>query len=245
MKFAVNEAHTSGTVQNILLHLFSENLTYRHSGGFNKISIRAVRSEYSGLYMTFGALLAAVMAGLLMRAFVPESLYLSLNSNIFTAVRKIFMNGLKVCAVPIVFCSIAVCIADAGSLSGLRKIGAHLMKCVLAVLVGSAGASTGAVLITKFLNEINGMFMRITRYFMHFVPLGLLLAILAGLAVMNVIVCLAVKFVAGLKPSVLYKKSLPVIITAFTTCSSSAALPGAGLVSKLENELDVEVYSQP
>ena len=264
--------------------------------------------------MTFGALLAAIIAGLALRAFVPESVYMSLNDNIFTTIRTIFMNGLKTCAVPIVFCSIAASVADAGNLSGMQRSGVRLMKwfllgqivavfvgfgvvmlfgtgkgaglaasssvqagasvmsakdtiiglipdnllrpflegnmlqlIILAVLVGMAAGSTGAEVITKTLNELNIIFMRITSYFMSLIPLvifcsiasiiittgldtllsllGLLLTMWAGYAVMNIVYCLAVKFAAGLSPATLYRKSLPAIITAFSTCSSNATLP--------------------
>ena len=310
----VDDNESIEAIQNILLRLFSPNLRYKHSRNFNAIRIRAVRSEYSGLYMTFGALFAAIIAGLLLRAFAPESVCMSLNDNVFTTIRTIFMNGLKTCAVPIVFCSIAASVADAGNLSGMQRSGIRLMQwfllgqiaavCVgfgvvmlfgtgkgaglvatssvqagasvmsakdtiiglipdnlirpflegnmlqliiLAVLAGMAAGSTGAEVITKTLNELNIIFMRITSYFMSMIPLvifcsiasiiittgldtvlsllGLLLTLWTGYAVMHVIICLAVRFVAGLSPVTLYRKSLPAIITAFSTCSSSAALP--------------------
>ena len=42
---------------------------------------------------------------------------------------------------------------------------------------------------------------------------------------MNAIFFLLIKFSAGINPLIMFKKSIPVMITAFSTCSTSAALP--------------------
>ena len=81
------------------------------------------------------------MTGLVMKMFVPENVCMFVNDNVFASVRTIFMNGLKMCAVPIVFCSIAASASDVGSLSGLKRTGTRLMSWflimhVIAVIVG-------------------------------------------------------------------------------------------------------------
>ena len=123
------------SIRNILLRSFSQNLRYRHSGKHNIITIRAVRSSYSGLYAVLGALISAVIAGLLMRAYVPEGVYMSVNDNIFVPVRTIFMNGLKLCAIPVVFLSIASCMADSGSLSGIKRTGGKILSFFLSTQI--------------------------------------------------------------------------------------------------------------
>ena len=301
-------------IQKLVLRSFADALRYKHSRHFNKITIKASQSNYSGLYKTLTSLALAVITGLAAKLFLPESVYMPVNDNILAAVKTIFMNGLKMCAVPIVFFSIASTVSDMGNLSGLRRAGIRLLRwfgmmkaatvivgfgiagllgtgkgagfhavsassvnagdfqimnmlinlmpenivrpflegnmlqlILVAFLAGVAAASTGAEIMIQLFNEINRIFMRITSYLMKFMPLvifcsitsmiittglntiltilGLLLTLWAGYILMNVIYCLALKFFAGLNPAQLYRKSVPTLITAFTTCSSSASLP--------------------
>ena len=243
-----------------------------------------------------------------------ESVYMPINDNFLAAVRTIFMNGLKMCAVPVVFFSIAASASDLGSFSGLRRTGMRLLRwflvmqviaviigfgivgllgtgkgagfivqsassssaksvsfidtlvhlipenidrsfvegnmlqlIVVAFLAGAAAASTGAKIVIQAFNELNRLYMKITAYFMKFMPLlifcfitstiittglntilsvaGLLVTLWAGYLLMNAACCLAVKFLTGLNPAHAYRKSLPALITGFTTCSSNACLP--------------------
>lgn len=126
---------TAEAIRNMLLRSFSQHIKYRHSGSYNIITIRAVRSSYAGLYVVLCAMLCAVICGLLMRAFVPESVYMSVNDNVFVPVRTIFLNGLKLCAIPLVFLSIVSCMADAGSMSELKHTGSRILAFFLSTQV--------------------------------------------------------------------------------------------------------------
>ena len=305
---------TAEAIQNILLRSYSQYINYKHSHGYNIITIKAFLGNYSGLYKTLTALILAGLTGILLKSFAPESLRSVLNDDIFMPVRTLFMNGLKMCAVPIVFFSIASSVSDIGSFPGLKKTGFRLITwfavmqvlavvvgfgvvilfgtgkgaglqsgqvisqsaampsfaaaitglipdnlmrpffegnmiqlIILAFLCGTAAASSKAKSIITAFNDLNRLFMKATGYFIKFMPvvifcsiasvvittglntilsvLGVLMTLLAGYAVLNIIYCFALKFYAGLSPIQLYKKSLSVIITAFTTCSSNACIP--------------------
>ena len=303
-------------MQNIFLSSFSPNINYRHSGKFNIIHIKAVRSVYSALLRTLGALLSAVITGILLRMYAPENMCMFLNSNVFEVIRDVFMTLMKMCAIPVVLFSTALCLGDIGSISSFRKAGSKLMSSflmsqiigvtvgallvmifktgsgsnlaavssvvqdagtlefsfrdivmsfipenivepitstnmlqlmVLSVLLGFAMGASGAKIIRTVFHELNNIFMKMTEFFMGLIPLvvfscvasmiitagaktilsaaGIFCTTMCGFAVMNIIYCLLVKFTASLNPFTMYRKSLAAIITAFSTCSTSAALP--------------------
>ena len=301
-------------IRNIVLRSFSGNIRYRHSGNLNTVRIKAVRSSYSGLYQTLAALFLAVVSGVMLRNVAPASVCASVNNNILDPIRTVFLNGLKMCAVPIVFFSVVSCIADMGGLSGIKRTGGKLFRyfavsliiglsvglclmyifrpgegvnlvatsaetvqagtvsfigmlvnlvagnvirpflegdmlqiMVLAFFVGLAISLTDAKILRKVSSELNMTFMKITEIFLYLTPLvmfcsaasmiitagagtlvsaaGITLTQIFGHAVIVVIVCLAVKFRAGLNPFTMLRKSAPMLATAFSTCSSVAAIP--------------------
>ena len=304
------------SIRNMLLRSFAQNLSYRHSGNYNIITIRAVRSSYSGLYMVLCAVVSAVVTALLMRAFAPESVYMSVNNSVFVPVRGVFMNGLKLCAIPVVFLSIASSMADTGDLSGIRHTGGKILGfflmtqvialmiglglmlifrvgegagltmppsvnaqaesvslrdtlvniipsdivrpflhgnmlqlIALAVILGVCAGLSGAKSVTHIFTELNGIFSKAMSLFLKMIPLvifcsiaslilttgmqtlfsvlGMLLLLTAGNILLFVLYGLTAKFLAGLSPAVMYRKSLPALITSASTCSSIAALPDA------------------
>ncbi len=120
--------YSAEDVRNIFLHSFRHYIKYRHSRNHNIVKISVIRSSYAGLYMALAALAAAVVTGLLMRMFAPENLCLIVNENIFVPVRTVFMNVLKMCAVPVVFFSAVLSISEAGNAAGIRRTGGRLVK---------------------------------------------------------------------------------------------------------------------
>ncbi|MBQ7219614.1 MAG: dicarboxylate/amino acid:cation symporter [Synergistaceae bacterium] len=315
-------------IQNMIMRSFGGKVSYRHSRKYNIVTVKAVRSEYSGLYMTLGAFILAVIAGFALKG---TEAGVFLNSNILEPVKTIFMNGLKLCAVPVVFFAVVSCFADAGSLSGIKRTGSKVMMyfmftqifailtglalmlvfrpgaqagltasssagvqgasvsimstitglipsdivrpflegnilqvIVLAVLAGSSIGATSAKSVRNIFDELNRVFMDITRTFIRVIPLVVFcsiasLVLTTGtstlLSVMGVILMLAganiilfalywlmVKFLAHLNPAVMYRKSMPALITAASTCSSVAALPD--MIKSAENMgIPPSVYS--
>ena len=224
------------------------------------------------------------------------------------------MNGLKLCAIPVVFLSTASCMADSGSMSGIKRTGSKILGCflmtqVVALMIGfglmlafrvgegagltaysSAGAQTGSVSVldtlvnvipsdivrpfldgnmlqllalavilgvsaglsgaksvTHIFTELNGIFTKAMEIFLKMIPLvvfcsicslvlttgtntllsvlGMLLTLAAGDLLLFVVYWLMAKFLAGVDPAVMYRKSLPALVTAVSTCSSAASLP--------------------
>ena len=304
------------SIQRLVLHSFMQYIRYRHSGKINTVRIKAVLSNYSGLFKTLTALFLAVVSGLLLRAFAPESVSMFLNDNIFVPIRSVFLNGLKMCVIPIVFCSVVSCIADMGGLSGIKQAGGKIIKyfimanilglavglCIMYIFRPGAGANmtatssetvqtqslslvgnlvhivagnivrpflegdmlqimaiaffvglaislTGAKMVRRFSDEINMIFMKITEIFLYMVHLvvfcsvalmiittgagtlfsaaGVIFTLIGGHVIIFAIFCMAVKFSAKLNPFTMIRKSVPMLATAFSTCSSIATIPDA------------------
>ncbi|MBQ9390074.1 MAG: dicarboxylate/amino acid:cation symporter [Synergistaceae bacterium] len=320
-----------GAIRRLVLRPFTHYMSYRHSGDFNTVSIKAVQSYYSGLYRTLTALFLAVASGLALRSFAPESVCMAVNNNILVPVRTVFLNGLGMCAVPIVFCSVMSCVADMGGLSGIKKTCGTLFKyfvickiiglivglcsiyifrpgtgvnipltsgetvnvksvsligmftdlvagnifrpflegnmlqlIVLAFMAGFAVSVTDAKCVRKFSGEVDMIFMKIMGFFLKFiVPVmfcsaasmiivtgtgtlsslaGIICTVIGGHIVTAIALCFLVKFSAKLSPLTMLRKSAPMLITAFSTCTSTAAIPD-GLKSCAAMGISPSLYS--
>lgn len=312
-----DETSSAEAIRNIILRSFSENIRYRHSGKFNTVKISIVHSKYSGLYWTLGSLILAVITGVLMKLFVPEEICRAFNDNILVSVRTVFMNGLTLCAVPVVFFSIASCVIQFAGMSDMRRAGSKvlitfvisaliasfmgivipflirpgenlseylsasssvsnsssisvretviniipsnifrpfingdmLQIIVIAVLTGAATGMTSAKTFMSFMEEGSMIFMRIMGMFMHMMPLivfcsiasmilttgtsamlsliGILLTMMSG-SILLISLQLAYVAIAGrLNPLTFIRKSVNMIITAVSTCSSTASMPAS------------------
>ena len=87
-------------------------------------------------------MLLAVMMGVLLKSFAPESFYLPVNDNILAPVKTMFMNALKMIVAPVVFFSIVSCIGQFSDLSEMGKIGGktiafYLFTTVIATALGA------------------------------------------------------------------------------------------------------------
>lgn len=321
---------TRAAVQSLLLRSFSRYLRYKHYRKYNAVRVQALLSNYSDLYKTLTILALAVASGVALKAFFPESVYMAVNDNIFSPIRTIFMNGLKMCAVPVVLFSIMTCISGVGNMSGLEKAGGRLIRyflifqaastaigfglvylfrtgtgvrmaaqavetaggtvslmgmlmnlvpsnvirpllegdmlqiMVIAVILGVSIGMAGVKVLRDVVVELTTVFMRATGIFMFIVPLaifcsiasmiittglntllsvlGILLTLIAGYILLNIFFCLAVKIRTGLSPIVMLRKSLPLIITAFSTCSCIAAIPD-GMKCSEDMGVSREIYS--
>lgn len=125
--------------------------------------------------------------------------------------------------------------------------GDMLQLIVLAVFLGWAVIKTGTSTFKKFLDECNTIFMQITTLIMKFIPfvvfssvtsliltiggktmtslIGILIAFETAFIAVIIITILLAAFIGRLSPVKILLKTMPVIVTAFVSCSSSAAIP--------------------
>ena len=136
---------TTEIIRNLLLRSFAANLRYKHKGIFNTVRINVLRSQASSIYRVLTALTLAIVTGLLMRNFLSEDLIATLNEDFFVLVRTLFLNGLKMCAVPVVFLSIVSCFSQSGNLSGMKRVGIKLVSYSLFHLIIATAIGLGVV----------------------------------------------------------------------------------------------------
>lgn len=140
---------TQDAVQNILIRSFEDKLKYEHRHACNRITVTAVKSPLAKIYKTFAALFAAVILGILLKNFAPESFCTALNDIFLFRFRTMYMNALKVCVTPLVFLSIIVCISQFESLSEMGRIGARIMVSFLTKTFLSASIGAGVFFIFR------------------------------------------------------------------------------------------------
>ncbi len=126
-------------IRQMILSSFAKDLKYRNQSGSNSVRITLLRSNKKQLYYTIAALLLAVVLGLLCKTVLPSSLTLFMAENIFTPVKTMFMNALKMVVAPVVFFSIISAVGQFSSLSEVGKIGGKVIGLYLfTTLIASA-----------------------------------------------------------------------------------------------------------
>lgn len=318
---------TVENIQNMLLRSLGERISFRHSVGYNTVRIQVYRSQYFNLYLILSSVILAIITGIAAKNLFPEHICGFFNDNILQSFISLFMNGLKMCAVPVVFLSIVSCFTKADSLAGIKRIGiklfvfysffmilsaslgyfaVQLLKpgagihlttssgsseaaagsmlsmrnvlvdvvpsniirpfaegnmiqlIILAILVGVACGACRIKIITSIFDELNRIFLKIIGFFMQLIPLfvfcavssmiittgskvllsvlGLFYTNIFGVLLLFIAYCI-VFAVLGFNPFRVLKKSMQMLLTAFTTASSIACMPDA---MKISGELGVE-----
>ena len=132
---------TERAIRGVILKSLMGDLKYRHRTGRNTVRISAAKSKQTMLYRTLGAMVLAILIGILLKSFVPESFYMPLNDHVLVLVKTMYMNALKMIVAPVVFFSIVSCIGQFSKLSEIGKIGGKTIlmygfTTVIATLLG-------------------------------------------------------------------------------------------------------------
>lgn len=127
----------------ILLRSRKDRLEYSYKNGVNRARITTGRAGSSMLLMTVSALLLGLMLGLAMKFLLAPELTDGLQSLVLNPIKTMFMNALKIVIGPVVFFSIASCIAQFKDLSELGRIGVKVMgmyslTTLIAVIISAA-----------------------------------------------------------------------------------------------------------
>lgn len=133
---------TERAIRGMILKSFLGDIKYRHRAGVNTIRIVVTRFKRASLYLTLGAIILAIGLGILVKSFVPETIYMPVNDNVLDPVKTIYMNALKMIVAPVVFFSIVSCIGHFSDLSELGRIGGktigmYLLTTIIATLLGT------------------------------------------------------------------------------------------------------------
>ncbi|OON86988.1 hypothetical protein BXO88_05445 [Oribacterium sp. C9] len=136
-----NEDDIQVALRNIILKSMTDDIRYTHMNGVNYIKMTVVRSPRTFLYRTLGAMVLAIVFGILFSSLVPDEINKTLNSMLLIPIKTMYMNSLKMIVAPVVFFSIITCIVQFSDLSALGRIGGkiivmYLFTTFVAVAVG-------------------------------------------------------------------------------------------------------------
>ena len=114
-------------IRSILLKSQGEKLKFSYRNGTNKVRILTGQMERSMLFLTIAALIIGIVAGVIIKAGIPEDVTEKVSTYGLVPIKTMFMNALKMVIAPVVFFSIVSCFAQFKNLAELGRIGAKVM----------------------------------------------------------------------------------------------------------------------
>lgn len=140
--WAESDTTINAGLRSLILSSMWRNLKYKYVDGNNVMQL-SVTSSTHALFLTLGALFAALLAGIILTKLAPEDFLYALNDNFLAPVKNMYMNALKMLAAPVVFFSIVVCFSKQSNPSGLGRIGGkiiglYMFTTLIATAVGLA-----------------------------------------------------------------------------------------------------------
>ena len=138
--WAMPESDAREAFNQLILRNYRKLLKYKHRHGCNTIRMSVVR-QYRTVYLTIGAMIAAVIIGALLSVIGKADQVSALNSMVLSPVTTMYLNALKMIAAPVVFFSIAGCLSRSGDPRGVGRIGGkvlcfYMLTTIIAVTVG-------------------------------------------------------------------------------------------------------------
>jgi len=124
-----------------------DDLKYQHIYGRNFVHFK-VEHRTKSMYLTLVALIAALLFGIIMSAFLPGEWNNALDLNLLNPVKTMYMNALKMLAAPVVFFSIVSCISQLGSPSEFGRIGGKVLS--LYLITSIIAATLGIIVFSIF-----------------------------------------------------------------------------------------------
>lgn len=143
------------TIRNTILRSVVDDLKYRHKNGVNAVRITVVCSKRAMLYKTMGAMVLAIVVGVLLRMLAPQTFCDALTANLLTPIKTMFMNALKMVVSPVVFFSIVSCIGKSTDLSEVGKIGGKVIALYLVTTLLATAVGVGSFFLFQPGNPIS------------------------------------------------------------------------------------------
>lgn len=126
-----------------ILQAYGNELSHTYKNKRNILFITAKKSGQKSLYLTLGAFALAIVAGILLQLLGNQLLVTGLDTYLFTPIKTMFLNALKLIMVPVVFFSLVTCISDLSNISELGRIGGKTLAfylftsmCAIAIGIG-------------------------------------------------------------------------------------------------------------
>ena len=114
-------------IRKIVLNSQRDKFSFAYRNGVNRIQMIASQSSQKNLIYALCAFLAAFAIGVPLRMFLPSNVVDSVDNYLFDPIKTAFMHALKMVMIPMIFFSIASCIASFKDLRKLGRIGGKVM----------------------------------------------------------------------------------------------------------------------
>ena len=114
-------------IRGLLLKANREKISFSYKNGINRIHLTVGEATQKNLIYAICALCAAIIIGIPMRMFLPQSTADGLNECLFSPIKTMFLNALKMVMAPLVFFSIASCVSSFKDLRKLGRMGGKIM----------------------------------------------------------------------------------------------------------------------
>ena len=114
-------------IRGLLLRANHERIAFSYKNGINRIRLTVGEATQKNLIYALCALCAAIVIGIPMRMFLPQSFADGLNEYLFSPIKTMFLNALKMVMAPLVFFSIASCVSSFKDLRKLGRMGGKIM----------------------------------------------------------------------------------------------------------------------
>ena len=139
-----DSADAEASIRNIVIKANDDFYFVSYKNGINKVTINVGDSSKNKLKVLALSLLFAIVAGVILKAFLPENAINFIDSNILQTIKTLFLNAFKLITGPVIFFSIASCIS---MFTDMKEMGKLAGKVVLFYLFTTAIAIAVAFLV--------------------------------------------------------------------------------------------------
>lgn len=137
------EADEEDYHRRLILSANRERIGYSYKSGRNTIRIMVHSGSSKNVYYSVAAMALGILTAVILKAVCPETVAAAVNTNVFSVVKTIFLNALKMMVAPVVFFSIAGSIAGLADLSDAGKMGTRLLAVYMATTVIAIAVGLG------------------------------------------------------------------------------------------------------
>lgn len=141
-------------IRSLILRAQENQIRSRWIHGINIVVLSVQKSPNRSLYMTLGGMALGIILGFLLRMTLPEPAIDWISLNLLDSFSTMFINAIMMLVGPLVFFSMASCVAGFRDLSALGRIGAKVIGMYLLTTCGALLISYSAFSIFQPGNPI-------------------------------------------------------------------------------------------
>ena len=118
-------------IRDMILRTSKDYLSMKYTKGVNTINITVHKNEKAMIYDTFIAICLAVLSGIIIRNTLPTDVVNTISTWVYSSLYTIFIRCIQMVLAPMIFFSLASCIANLTDLSSLGRTAVKVISCYL------------------------------------------------------------------------------------------------------------------